>query len=402
MPPRIRPRSTWRRSRSSTPAARTRPSPSPCRGLVPGADPERGRRGGLPDARSRRPTDALRPPVRRAAGPRSQRSAGPGRCRHRRLGRDDRAPGPRAARLQPPEGPADDAVGHPARVDDAVDARRHPRHGPAGGRGRGPGPLRARRRPASGRPCAPSASTRDFTIDNALVDDDGRITGIVDFGDMSYSALAVDIASVIDSLANGRAGDELFRVSRLVIDGYERVTPLEPVELELMAEFIATRSAVTIAIPAWRAARGLEDADFAERYTASAEAIVRTILDTGWDESARRLGAPRRSGPARAGGPRGPPGRGPRSGPRAADLRAPDPDGQRPRRLDDRHGRSPLPRRVQQRPVRRARAPTGRRGRPPARPASSTRTCAISTSRRSSWPSASPRPARTAWTRSCS
>jgi len=135
----------------------------------------------------------------------------------------------------------------------------------------------------------------DFTIDNALVDDDGRITGIVDFGDMSYSALAVDIASVVDSLANGRDGDELFRVARLVIDGFQRVTPLEPIELELMAELIATRSAVTIAIPAWRAARGLEDADFAERYTASAEAIVRTILDTGWDEAGRRLGAVRRS-----------------------------------------------------------------------------------------------------------
>jgi 4-aminobutyrate aminotransferase-like enzyme/Ser/Thr protein kinase RdoA (MazF antagonist) len=135
----------------------------------------------------------------------------------------------------------------------------------------------------------------DFTVDNALVDDDGRITGIVDFGDMSHSALVVDIASVIDSLANGRAGDELFRISRLVLDGFQRVTPLEPIELEIMAELIAARSAVTIAIPAWRAARGLEEADFAERYTASAEAIVRTILDTGWDESARRLGAPRRS-----------------------------------------------------------------------------------------------------------
>jgi len=134
----------------------------------------------------------------------------------------------------------------------------------------------------------------DFTIDNALVDHDGRITGIVDFGDMSYSAMAVDIASVIDSLANGRSADELFRVSRLVLDGYQRVTPLEPLELRLMGELIATRSAVTIAIPAWRAAQRLEDAEFAERYTASAEAIVRAILDAGWDEAARRLsGSPR-------------------------------------------------------------------------------------------------------------
>ena len=57
----------------------------------------------------------------------------------------------------------------------------------------------------------------------ALVDADGRITGIVDFGDMSYSAMVVDIASVVDSLASGRAGDELFRVSRLVLDGYQRI-----------------------------------------------------------------------------------------------------------------------------------------------------------------------------------
>ena len=39
MRPRIRPRSTWRRSRVLHAAEPTRRSPSPCRGLVPGADP---------------------------------------------------------------------------------------------------------------------------------------------------------------------------------------------------------------------------------------------------------------------------------------------------------------------------------------------------------------------------
>jgi Ser/Thr protein kinase RdoA (MazF antagonist) len=29
----------------------------------------------------------------------------------------------------------------------------------------------------------------DVTVDNALVDERGRITGIVDFGDMSHTAL---------------------------------------------------------------------------------------------------------------------------------------------------------------------------------------------------------------------
>ena len=88
----------------------------------------------------------------------------------------------------------------------------------------------------------------DLTTDNALTDDAGRITGIVDFGDMSHSALVIDLASVLDSVLNDRHGDELFRAARLVLDGYQRVTPLEPLELRLLGELLATRAAVTIAI----------------------------------------------------------------------------------------------------------------------------------------------------------
>lgn len=140
----------------------------------------------------------------------------------------------------------------------------------------------------------------DFTSDNALTDEAGRITGIVDFGDMSHSALIVDIASALDSLLNGRLDDELFRAARLVIDGHQRVTPLEPLELRLLGEILATRGAVTIAISSWRSDRGLEDAAFAERYNDSVAATMETLLTTGWDEVARRFGAdvPRSATPA--------------------------------------------------------------------------------------------------------
>ena len=131
----------------------------------------------------------------------------------------------------------------------------------------------------------------DLTTDNALTDDAGNVTGIVDFGDMSYSALLTDLASLLDSLMNGRVDDELFRCARLVIDGYERITPLEPLELELLPELLAARAAVTIAISSWRSERGLEDATFAERYNAPVAATIRTLLDVGWDEAARRFGA---------------------------------------------------------------------------------------------------------------
>ena len=140
----------------------------------------------------------------------------------------------------------------------------------------------------------------DLTTDNALADAAGNVTGIVDFGDMSHSALLTDLASLLDSLLNGRTGDELFRCARLVIDGYERITPLEPLELRILPELLAARAAVTIAISSWRSDRGLEDATFAERYNAPVARTIETLLDVGWDEAARRLGAAGRVAPSGA------------------------------------------------------------------------------------------------------
>jgi 4-aminobutyrate aminotransferase-like enzyme len=132
----------------------------------------------------------------------------------------------------------------------------------------------------------------DLTTDNALVDDDGLITGIVDFGDMSFSALAIDLASILDSLVAERGGDELFRAARLVVDGYERVSPLEPLERRLLGELWAARSAVTIAIRSWRGARGLDDPAFVDGYNAVAHAMLEELLARGWDQAARALGNP--------------------------------------------------------------------------------------------------------------
>ncbi len=137
----------------------------------------------------------------------------------------------------------------------------------------------------------------DLTTDNALADSAGRITGVVDFGDMSHSALVVDLVSTLDSLVTGR--DDPFRVARLVIDGYQRVTPLEPVEIGLIGELLAARAAVTIAISSWRSSHGLEDAAFAERFNASASRTIEAILDVGWEDLAHQFGADATPGPDR-------------------------------------------------------------------------------------------------------
>jgi 4-aminobutyrate aminotransferase-like enzyme/Ser/Thr protein kinase RdoA (MazF antagonist) len=131
----------------------------------------------------------------------------------------------------------------------------------------------------------------DLTADNVLADDEGLITGIVDFGDMTHTALAADLASVLDSLAAGRAADDMFRVARLVLDGYERVLPLEPAELDLMAELWAARAAVGIAIGCWRVEHGLEEPDFAVRFHPVTLAMIEALLTTGWARASRLLGA---------------------------------------------------------------------------------------------------------------
>ncbi|MGW4210406.1 aminotransferase class III-fold pyridoxal phosphate-dependent enzyme [Lentzea sp. NPDC004789] len=137
----------------------------------------------------------------------------------------------------------------------------------------------------------------DFTVDNALTAADGTVTGIVDFGDMSHATLLTDLAPLLESLVGGRTGEEMFRAARLVLDGYQQVTPLEPEEVDLLGEVWAARSALTIAISEWRVAQGLEDPVFARRYNASAAATIASLEAVGWDGARRRLGGSRAEAP---------------------------------------------------------------------------------------------------------
>ncbi|HWT92982.1 MAG TPA: aminotransferase class III-fold pyridoxal phosphate-dependent enzyme [Solirubrobacteraceae bacterium] len=132
----------------------------------------------------------------------------------------------------------------------------------------------------------------DLSVDNTLTDDDGFITGIIDFGDMSHSALVTELASALESVLSGREGDEIFRAARLVLDGFQRHVPLEDDELRTVGIAWAARCAVTVAISSWRAARGLEDAAFAERYNARCLRTLETMQAVGWDAVERALGAP--------------------------------------------------------------------------------------------------------------
>jgi 4-aminobutyrate aminotransferase-like enzyme len=130
----------------------------------------------------------------------------------------------------------------------------------------------------------------DLSLDNTTVDDDRRVTGIFDFGDMSHTALACDISSAWASLVWGRRGDELYRAAAALLDGYQGVTPLEEIELSLLADLFAARAAAAASISAVRVARYPDNAYIADTDT-EAWPLLELYDELGPEEAAHRFGA---------------------------------------------------------------------------------------------------------------
>lgn len=84
----------------------------------------------------------------------------------------------------------------------------------------------------------------DLCPENVLVDDLGAITGILDFGDMTHTALVNDLANSVADTVAGCSNP--LRDAVAIISGYHSVTPLEPVEAALLGDLVATRCAMTV------------------------------------------------------------------------------------------------------------------------------------------------------------
>ncbi|MGH3156715.1 MAG: phosphotransferase, partial [Streptosporangiaceae bacterium] len=90
----------------------------------------------------------------------------------------------------------------------------------------------------------------DLSLDNALLNEDLQVSGIVDFGDMTHAPLVFDLAvTIADVLADRVDGAD---VAEAMIAGYISVTPLEEEEAELLADLVAARLAMAVTIIAWR------------------------------------------------------------------------------------------------------------------------------------------------------
>jgi len=132
----------------------------------------------------------------------------------------------------------------------------------------------------------------DFTLDNVFLDESDRVAGIVDFGDMSFTARTGDFAIGLVSLLRGRPESDVFRVARVAIDGYASRIPLEDEELDLLADFVAARLAALVTISAWRVERYPENAEYIQSWDADSWALLEHFDEIGLDAVARELGAP--------------------------------------------------------------------------------------------------------------
>jgi 4-aminobutyrate aminotransferase-like enzyme/Ser/Thr protein kinase RdoA (MazF antagonist) len=136
----------------------------------------------------------------------------------------------------------------------------------------------------------------DFNLDNLLLGEDDRIAGILDFGDCCHSALAADVAIALASLLRGRPLEDAFRTARISLDGFASQLPLEPLELELLGDLVASRLAAIVSISAWRTRRFPENAEYIEAWDDDSWRLLELFDSLSPTEVARELGASQPAG----------------------------------------------------------------------------------------------------------
>ena len=127
----------------------------------------------------------------------------------------------------------------------------------------------------------------DMSLDNVLFGDDLRVSGIVDFGDMTHAPLVCDLAVAIADVLHGRA--DAITAADAIIGGYASVTPLEDEEAGLLADLVAARLATEVTVTAWRCGLYPDNAAYAASGEPGARAFLDAIEAMGMDAVARRF-----------------------------------------------------------------------------------------------------------------
>ena len=125
----------------------------------------------------------------------------------------------------------------------------------------------------------PQAIHADFNPYNVLVDAGlPVVTGVLDFGDMVVAPVICDVAVGASYLLT--AADPVAAVAAFVA-GYSAVRPLDPAELRLLPDLMATRQAMTVLITEWRARSHPDNAAYILRNNPAARRGLVLLDDAG-------------------------------------------------------------------------------------------------------------------------
>jgi hydroxylysine kinase len=118
----------------------------------------------------------------------------------------------------------------------------------------------------------------DFNSDNILVAPDRvSVSGILDFGDATYTALANDVAV----MAAYQLSDDPDPTATAIdaIAGYHAVTELSAEELDLLPRLIIARMVTRVIVPEWRAKQSPANRRYLLRNTTRAWTQLNRLLD---------------------------------------------------------------------------------------------------------------------------
>ena len=128
----------------------------------------------------------------------------------------------------------------------------------------------------------------DFSPDNTLISADAsRVCGIIDFGDVTVTALVNDVA-IAATYQLGNEGDLLAPALDLIA-GYHATTPLTAAELDLLPDLILGRIVARIVISEWRAERFSENRTYILRNTPRAREHLHRWLSLPAGQIAARI-----------------------------------------------------------------------------------------------------------------
>ncbi|HZG20539.1 MAG TPA: phosphotransferase [Herbaspirillum sp.] len=129
----------------------------------------------------------------------------------------------------------------------------------------------------------------DYHLYNVLVapQEQERITGIIDFGDMLHAPLVGEVGT---AAAFHMAGSEdPFAAAAQFLAAYHAVLPLTDAELEIVTDLMATRHLITALISEWRAARYPHNRAYIMRHNPAAWEALAMMADLSRQDARDRL-----------------------------------------------------------------------------------------------------------------